>query len=304
MRFKFVCSQVWQGLRSNVSMTIAVILVTFVSLLFVGSAALLQTQIDNIRDEWYDKVEITVSMCVEGDPTATCNGKEATQDQIDATGQILNSAELKPFVKKVYFETKEQAFANFQKTLGNTALGMGTTADMLPVSYRIKLVDPQNYTAISKALENQAGVQSIIDQKKVLQPLFTMLNTATILALGIASVMVVAAVLLITTTIKLSAISRRKETSIMRFVGASNFFIQLPFMLEGAISALVGALLAVSTLLGGVYFLIDGWLRVSFPLVNFITITDVLYISPLLILASILLAAISSVVSLGRYTKV
>ncbi|QPK93952.1 ABC transporter permease [Actinomyces sp. zg-332] len=304
MRFKFVASQVWQGLKSNISMTIAVILVTFISLLFVGSAALLQMQINNIRDEWYDKVEITVSMCVEGDPSTTCNGKEATEKQIKDVGNILNSQDLKPFVKKVYFEDKEQAFKNFKKTLGNTALGQGTTADMLPVSYRIKLVNPEEYKVIQDKLSNHAGVQSIIDQKKILQPLFTMLNAGTVLSLGVAGVMVFVAILLITTTIKLSAMSRRKETSIMRFVGASNFFIQLPFMLEGAISALIGALFAVVSLFTGVYFLIDGWLKVSFPLVNFVTLTDVLIVSPLLILAAIVLAGISSVVSLGRYTKI
>lgn len=304
MRFKFVASQVWQGLKSNISMTIAVILVTFISLLFVGSAALLQMQINNIRDEWYDKVEVTVSMCVEGDPSTSCNGKEATKEQIKATEEIINSAELKPFIKKVYFETKEQAYKNFKKTLGNTALGQGTTAEMLPVSFRIKLVDPEEYTVIQKQLEGKPGVQSIIDQKKILQPLFTMLNAGTLISLGLAGVMVFVAILLITTTIKLSAMSRRKETSIMRFVGASNFFIQLPFMLEGAISALIGALFAVTALFSGVYFLVDGWLRQSFPLVNFVSVNDVLIVSPLLILAAIVLAGISSIVSLGRYTKI
>ncbi len=304
MRIKFVLSQVWQGLKTNVTMTIAVALVTFISLLFVGSAALLQIQIDNIRDEWYDKVEITVSMCVEGDPSTNCNGKEATKEQIDNTERAIKSDALKSYVQKVYFESKKQAYRNFKKTLGSTALGQGTTADMLPVSFRIKLVNPEQYDVIQKKLANQPGVQSVIDQKKILQPLFTMLNAGTVMSLGIAAVMVVVAILLITTTIKLSAMSRRKETSIMRFVGASNLFIQLPFMLEGAISALIGAVLAVSTLFASVHFLIDGWFRYSFPLVNFVGMWDVLLVSPFLILAAIILAGVASIVSLGRYTKV
>ena len=99
--------------------------------------------------------------------------------------------------------------------------------------------------------------------------------------------------------------SRRRETGIMRLVGASNLFIQLPFMLEGAIAALVGAVLAVGGLFLGVRYLVEDWLAGSTPRgCSFIGTGDVLAIAPLLVLAAIALAGISSVVTLGRYTKV
>lgn len=116
--------------------------------------------------------------------------------------------------------------------------------------------------------------------------------------------MILTAVLLITTTIRLSAMSRRRETGIMRLVGASNIFIQLPFMLEGAIAALVGAGLAVGGLYLGVEHLVGGWLASDTPWVQFISGGDVLLVAPFLLLAAILVAGLTSMVTLGRYTKV
>jgi cell division transport system permease protein len=117
-------------------------------------------------------------------------------------------------------------------------------------------------------------------------------------------VMIVAAVLLITTTIRLSALSRRRETGIMRLVGASNLFIQLPFMIEGAIAATVGSLLALGALYFGVRYLIEDWLANSLQWANLVTTDDVLVIAPWLVLIAMALAAVSSVVALSRYTRV
>jgi cell division transport system permease protein len=116
--------------------------------------------------------------------------------------------------------------------------------------------------------------------------------------------MLIAAVLLITTTIRLSAMSRRRETGIMRLVGASNLFIQLPFMLEGALSAFVGALLATAALWGGVSYLIPSSGESTSVIVQYVTTSQVLTIAPFLIVAAVVLAAVSSLVTLSRYMKV
>jgi len=117
--------------------------------------------------------------------------------------------------------------------------------------------------------------------------------------------MAVAAVLLISTTIRLSAMSRSRQTGIMRLVGASNLFIQLPFILEGVIAALAGAILAVVTLWVGVRYVVEGWLASSISFTSaFISTRDVLLLSPWLILAAIALAAVSSAFSLSKYTRV
>ena len=118
------------------------------------------------------------------------------------------------------------------------------------------------------------------------------------------TVMLLAAILLITTTIRLSAISRRRETGIMRLVGASNLFIQLPFMLEGAIAATIGAALAVGALWAGLKYLVADWLGSSIQWIPYVNESDLTRIAPVLIVIGIMLATISSVVTLNRFTRV
>ncbi|WP_052436944.1 permease-like cell division protein FtsX [Georgenia sp. SUBG003] len=285
-------------------MTVSVILVTFVSLTFVGAAALLQIQVGNLKNDWYDKVEVSAFMCPAGSATPACAGGEATQEQIDAVGDLLAAESMAPYVDEVYLESKEDAFEAFQEQMADTVWAQSLTVEQMQVSYRVKLVDPEQYQIVADELEGRPGVEVVVDQREQLEPLFLILNRTTLLSVGLGGVMIVTAVLLITTTIRLSAMSRRRETGIMRLVGASNLFIQLPFLLEGATAALIGAALAVGGLLLGVRYLVEDWLASSTPWVQFVDTADVLTVAPFLVLAAILLAGISSVVTLGRYTKV
>lgn len=304
MKLRFILSEVGKGLSRNRAMSVAVIIVSFVSLLFVGVAGLAQMQVNRMQDEWYNKIEVSIYMCATDDETASCNNKEATEAQIAAVREKLNSAELKPYVESVYEESKEEAYENFKKLYGDKALAQLTTADMLQVSFRVKLVDPQQYSIISEEFQGASGVSEVKDQREVVEPLFKVIDRAKLLSLGLAGVMIVAAVLLITTTIRLSAMSREQETSIMRLVGASNLFIQAPFMIEGALAALVGALAAVGALFAGVHFLVQDWLAQAFQWTSFIGTREVLIMAPVLVVAALLLAFVASGFSLAKYTKV
>ena len=303
-RARFVLSEIGSGLRRNVSMSVAVVLVTFVSLTFVGAAALLQVQIGNMKDEWYDKVEVSIFLCPADSTVPTCAEGEVTPEQMDAVKGVLQSDALAPYVQTIFTESKQQAFDALQRQMAGTVWAESVTVDLMQVSYRVKLTDPEQYQVVADAVTGRPGVESVRDQRQILEPLFVILNRATLLSVGLAVVMIVAAILLITTTIRLSAMSRRRETGIMRLVGASSLFIQLPFMLEGAIAALVGSLLAVTGLYVGVRYLVEDWLQSSLQWVNLVTTQDVLEIAPWLILISIGLAAISSLVTLRRYTRV
>ena len=176
----------------------------------------------------------------------------------------------------------------------------------MPVSFRIKLIDAEKYQAVAEQLTGRDGVERVVDQRKTLESFFLVMNRASWITGGLAAIMAVAAVLLISTTIRLSAMSRSKETGIMRLVGASRFFIQLPFMLEGAIAALIGAFAAVGALWAGVYFIVAGWLAQALTFINtaFVSTGDVLLLAPWLLLAAIVLAVVSSSFSLSKYTKV
>src|SRR3954451_12242604 len=107
MRLQFILSEIGLGLRRNLSMTISVILVTFVSLTFVGSAALLQIQIGKMKDDWYDKVEVSVFLCPRGSSVPTCASGEVTPDQRADIESALASPEIKPYIQRTYSETKE-----------------------------------------------------------------------------------------------------------------------------------------------------------------------------------------------------
>ncbi|WP_315093491.1 permease-like cell division protein FtsX [uncultured Cellulomonas sp.] len=304
MRLQFILSEIGLGLRRNLSMTISVILVTFVSLTFVGAAALLQTQIGKMKDDWYDKVEVSVFLCPQNSSAPTCASGEVTDDQKADIQAALASPEVKPFVEKIYTETKQEAFAAFQKQFKDQFWASAATENDMNSSYRIKLTDPEQYSVVAEVISGRPGVEEVKDQQRLFDRLFEVLNNATLLASGLAAVMLLAAILLITTTIRLSALSRRRETGIMRLVGASTLFIQLPFMLEGAIAATIGALLAVGALYLGVGHLIDDWLGETASWIPYVSTSDVITIAPVLIGVAILLAAISSLVTLSRYTKV
>jgi cell division transport system permease protein len=304
VRLQFILSEIGIGLRRNLSMAVSVILVTFVSLTFVGAAALLQQQITQMKGDWYDRVEVSVFLCVEGSEEPTCAAGEVTTEQKTAIEETLESPEIEPLVQTVFFETKEQAYESFQEQMSDQWWAAEVTADDMPSSYRIKLADPEMYQVVADVLTGRQGVEEVLDQRRLFDSLFLVLNRATLVSIGIAGIMLLAAVLLITTTIRLSAMSRRRETGIMRLVGASNLFIQLPFMLEGAIAATIGAALAVGALWLGVRYLVTDWLGGQVQWIDYVDSADVLAIAPILVGIAIVLAGISSVVTLSRYTKV
>lgn len=304
MRFRFVLSQIGNGLRRNVAMAASVVLVTFISLTFVGAAILLQMQIDNMKDNWYDKVEVSIFLCPENSSVPNCASGEVTDQQVEDLKEVLNSDALSNYVDQVYVETKKEAYQAYLEQFGDQDWAQSITAEQMQMSLRVSLQDPEMYQVVADEVTGRPGVEYVIDQREILEPLFLILNRATLLTVGLAGVMIITAVMLITTTIRLSAMSRRRETSIMRLVGASNLFIQLPFMLEGALAALLGAVLASGGLWLGVRYIIEDWLAGSVRWVNFVSTSNVLLIAPILIGIGIVLAVVSSLVSLSRYTKV
>lgn len=304
MRFQFVLSQTFQGLWRNKAMAAAVALVTFVCLYFIGAAALLQAQIGSLKDEWYDKVEVSAFMCPSNSSSAQCAGGEATQEQIDAISGYLKSDEMQQYIQSVSFETKEEALKNYQEQMKDTAWAQDLTADQMQVSFRIKLKDPSQYQIVADALSGRPGVETVNDQREVLQPIFSIMQRFTLLSGVLAGIMVITALLLIPTTIRLSAMSRRTETGIMRFVGASNAFIEWPFILEGVIASLVGSVLAVAGLWVTVRYFIEDWFASAVKWLPIVSTGNVWRITPALVVGAILVSALASWIALRRYARV
>lgn len=304
MRLGLILTEVGQGLRRNVSMVISVVLVTFISLTFVGAAILLQMQIGQMKGYWYDRAQVAVYLCTEYEDSGNCNQVEATPDQKDIVAKQFDSAALKPLIEYYEFEDHAQAFAKYQEQFAGTDASSFVTPDFLPETFWVNLKDPSQSDALVERLSGLAGVDEVVDQRKYLQPIFDALNAASYTAIGIAGLMLVAAVLLIATTIRLSAFSRRRELGIMRLVGASNRFIQTPFVLEGVVAALIGSVLAGGAVVAIVKFFVQDYLNATPSATPFVGLGDALIVVPILIVTGAGLAAISAAVAIRRYLKV
>jgi cell division transport system permease protein len=304
MRFGFMFSEVGQGLRRNISMVISIILVTFISLTFVGTASLLQLQIGQMKNYWYDRAQVAIYLCTDVSPEATCPRGEASDDVKAEVQERLDSPTLSPFIEEFYFEDHEQAFANFQEQFSDNAVAQYVRAEQLNETFWVNLFDPNQSQIITESFTGLAGVEEVKDQRGYLDQIFNILNIASLVAVSIASLMLVSSVLLISTTIRLSAFSRRRELGIMRLVGASNFSIQLPFILEGVVAALAGSILAAAVVLGLLQFFVQGFLAQSLPFTSFVSVNDGMLVVPLLIAGGVLLAAVASGLAIRRYLKI
>ena len=305
MRLGLILGEAGNGLRRNVSMVISVILVTFISLTFVGAAILLQMQIGQMKGYWYDRAQVAVYMCTDVDTTGNCSQAEATQAQIDAVRAQLDSATLSPYIEKYEYETHDQAFQNFQAQFSDSPIAGFVTPETLNESFRVNLVNPADADILIESLSGAAGVQNVEDQRGYLDQIFSILNAASYTAIGVAALMLIAAVLLIATTIRLSAFSRRRELGIMRLVGASNRFIQTPFILEGVFAALIGSVLAGGAIVAIVHFFVQGYLQTTLQATTtLVGLGDALIVVPILVVVGAALAAASAGVAISRYLKV
>ncbi len=284
-------------------MVVSVVLVTFVSLTFVGTAALLQLQIAQMKNYWYDRAQVAVYLCTSLSSTAGCVDGEATEEQKTAVEAQLNSSTLAPYIDKYYFEDHQQAYDNFQEQFKGSPAADYVTPEVLNESFWVNLKNPDQSDVLVEALAGMPGVESVSDQRRLLDQIFDVLNAASYSAIAVAAIMLVAAALLIATTIRLSAFSRRRELGIMRLVGASNRFIQTPFVLEGVFAGLIGSLLAGGAVVAIVQFFVQGYLAQNLAF-TFVDLGDALLVVPLLIVVGVLLAAVSAGIAITRYLKV
>ncbi|MFB8386816.1 permease-like cell division protein FtsX [Microbacterium sp. NPDC055910] len=303
MRVGLILSEAFSGLRRNASMVVSVVLVTFVSLTFVGAAVLMQMQIGTMRDFWVDRAQVKIFMCTDVSTEATCTDGVATPEQLTDVEAKLESPALAGLIRGVEFEDREQVYQNVIDLLGEDYASV-VAPESLNETFIINLVDQRQSDVIVEAFSGTPGIEEVRDEMQYLEPLFAALTVATYIAVGIAGLMLIAAVLLIATTIRLSAFARRREIGIMRLVGASNRFIQTPFVLEGVFAALIGSVLASGTVLAGVHFGVNGYLR---DRVNFVTtwvgMTEAWLVVPILIVIGIALAALSAGFAIRRWLR-
>jgi len=303
VNLSFVAREVWEGIRGNVSMVLSIVLVTFVSLSFVSVAALLQIQIGNLKSYWYDKAQVAIYLCNDFESELVCpTGAISQTEQITVVGQLESSALIK-YIENYYFESQDEAYQRLLDEGGEISATRYLNPDQLNATYWVSLRDPKQADLVVEAFESQPGVAAVADQRSYFDPIIGLLNGATLAAGSVATVMLFSAALLTTTTIRLSAFARRREIGIMRLVGASSASIQLPFILEGLIAAILGGGLAIGLNL----FLVENYLaeslasELAFP--NFVTSADVFAVAPYVLCLGAILAVLASGISTFRHLR-
>lgn len=301
MRVRFVASEVWIGLRRNFTMTMALIVTIAVSLALLGTGLLVRQQVDQMKGFWFDKVEVSLFLCTQNSEVPSCAGAVTAgqRDQIRADLEALS-----PLVEQVYFESSEEAFARFQEQFKGSPIAESATAEDLGESFRVKLSDPDRYAVITSAFSGRPGIERVDDQKQVLDKLFRLLDGLQFVALMIAAAMLLVTLLLVGNTMRLAAHSRQRETGIMRLVGASKWYIQLPFVLESVIAAVIGGALAIGALATIKVVLVDGFLEPNFRFTPFVDWNTVWTVAVTVFALGVALAGAAAFVSLRRYLKV
>jgi cell division transport system permease protein len=290
MRAKYILSEVMVGLWRNVTMTVAMIITMAVSLTMLGASLILYQQINSMKTYYYDKVQ--VSIFLKGD---------ITDPQRTALETALKGD---PLVKSVIHETKQQAWSNFQKQFKDAPdLVAATKPDSLPESYRVQLKDPKKFSVIDAEFKGKEGIDDIVDQQQLLGKVFQVLGAAQNLALVLALFQGLAALLLVGNTIQVAAYSRRREVAVMKLVGASNWFIQSPFVLEAMFAGVIGAVLASLALVAGKIWLVDGSLKSLASLMTPVAWSRVYLMVPILIAIGAMISGVTGWVTLRFYIK-
>ena len=300
MRARFLLSEVRIGLRRNLTMTFAVVVTTAISLSLLGIGLLSNAQVGAMKDYWYDKIEVSVFLCGSLSESPSCAGGVVTSEQRLQIQQDLQSM---PAVDSVFYESQSEAFNRFQERFKDSAIAANVTADQLPESFRVKLKDPTQFAVIVSAFSGRPGVDVVQDQRSILEKFFKLLGVLRNGALLVGLASVLTAALLISNTLRIAAFNRRRETGVMKLVGASSWSIQLPFLLEGVISAIVGWGLATG-LLAGLKGVIDSRVAPLLSFTNFFGWGEVWVASAYLLATGLFVSTVASVITLRRYLKV
>ncbi len=300
MRARFLLSEVGIGLRRNMTMTFAVIVTTAISLSLLGIGLLSNAQVGAMKDYWYDKIEVSVFLCGSLSESPSCAGGVVTSEQ---RLQIQQDLQTMPAVATVFYESQSQAFTHFQERFKDSAIAANVTADQLPESFRVKLKDPTQFAVIVSAFSGRPGVDVVQDQRSILDKFFKLLGVLRNGALLVGLASVLTAALLISNTLRIAAFNRRRETGVMKLVGASSWSIQLPFLLEGIISAIVGWALATG-LLAALKSVIDSKVAPLLSFTKFFGWGEVWVSSAYLLATGLFVSTVASVITLRRYLKV
>jgi cell division transport system permease protein len=285
-------------------MTIALIVVVAISLSLLGTGLLFVKQVNNTRTYWQGRVQLSIFLCTSTSVSPQCkqNGPATTAEK----QQILHdlNALRSQGVQHVYYESQAQAFQRFKLDFAHDkSFASLVTPGEIPDSFQVKLRNAQtDYPVVAGTVQGRPGVDNIVNVESILSNFYKLLDGARNAVIIVAIILVIAAILLVANTIRLSAFNRRRETSIMRLVGASNFYVQLPFLLEGVIAGLLGWLIAAALLIAVKTLGLDA-LQQYFPYNVQLRLADLIEVIVLAMIMGVVLCGVTSFLTLRRYLR-
>jgi cell division transport system permease protein len=296
VRAGFLVNEVVTGLRRNVTMTIAMILTTAISIGLFGGGLLVVRLADQSRDIYLDRVESQVFLNNDisaVDPTCDSEPCKALRAQIESREDV----------KSVRFLNKDEAYTDAVTKFPEYK--DVASPDSFPASFIVKLNDPEQNQAFDAAMQGQPGVLNVLNQKDLIDRLFAVLDGLSRAAFAIAVVQAISAILLIANMVQVAAYTRRTEIGIMRMVGATRWYTQLPFLLEAVLAATIGVVLAIVGLIVVRALFLDNALNQFYQanLIARIDYADILYIAPAMFAVGVAMAAVTAYVTLRLYVR-
>jgi len=306
MSFTHVLSELGTGLRRNVSMTVSLVVTLAVSVSLVGVGLLFQQQIETTEQYWGDRLQIQVEMCSPNSLEAACIDGAATDAQ---QAQVEDVIVANSQVETYEFVTSAEEYGRAEQIFGQSNTGRrlfeALRPESFPSSFYVTLEDPNQIDVLASELEGVPGVDHVRDLRDLLDPLYQVLGKMRWIALGVAATLMIAAVLQVANTIRLAAFARRREIGIMRLVGASSWHIQLPFVLESMLAALVGAAAACGVLAAFMGIVVQGYLAERLGTITpWVDWGDAVFAGTVTVVFAILVAVIPTLVMTRKYLDV
>ncbi|WP_024799603.1 permease-like cell division protein FtsX [Nocardia sp. BMG51109] len=252
MRASFLFGEIFNGLRRNVTMTIAMILTTAVSLTMLGGGLLAVRMADKTEQYFLDRLEVRLYLTED----VSANDRDCSQNPCKT---LMADLQRTDGVVSVQFLSREDAIHEAkEKTFKDQPeLAAYVSESPLPASLRVKMTDAEEYPRIFQEFQTREGVGFVRNDKEIVDRLVSLFDGLRNAAFGLAVLQALAALLLIANMVQIAAFTRRTEVGIMRLVGATRWYTQLPFLLEAVAAALVGSVLAVLGLLAARPLVID-----------------------------------------------
>ena len=246
-RIAYAFREMWASFRRNLTLTVAAILTSAIALLLVGATFLIQRAFDNLLVQWRGDVEMIVFV-----------RSDATPEQISLIDQTIKAAPTIIDAEKLLYLDKTQSYEEAKRIfVGDPVTLSLLTPDNIPSQFKVVPItqDPELVRSLSEQYRSLPGVQDVALAEDEFQVISTLSRFVRTVTLVMSLVLLVVAVGLIWNTIRTAMFARRREIEVMKLVGATNWFIRVPFMLEGLLHGLLGGIASC----GGLWALNSAW---------------------------------------------